>query len=436
MTDNQLEKKTNGRGKRLLLLGGSQWKDAIKLFADEYGVTLLATGNDQNAGIFEIADEQYNVNSTDADAMKKLIHDAKVDGVYMGGSETVINSACKYLNEMGLPCYCTHEQWELFQNKHNFKQLLKKHSLPVCPEYIVDPQNIGNSIHTSEFPVIVKPADGCGSSGFSVCHTADELEAAYKHAAENSPTGTVICEKFVKNQGVVIIYTFSNGKVIFSGVEDKYPVRYEKQGSYVAGLFVFESNYADELRSKYEANLTKLFNAVGLKEGTLWIEVFHDGDNWYFNEAGFRYGGSISVYPVDYVHNINQVYADIHYALTGDSQVEGFRSLIPDSYARGKKYGIYAVHAEAGILDSYVGKEELEGHKNVIKIFLTKPEKYKIESTGSFSQVVALIHFLFSSEAELKEMIDDIHSTFRVNDESGNNLIKRMLDLNKICILI
>lgn len=105
-----------GGSKRLLLLGGSQWKDAIKLYADEYGVTLLATGNDQSAGIFEIADEKYNVNSTDADAMKKLILDSKVDGVYMGGSETVINSACKYLNEIGLPCYCTHEQWKLFQH--------------------------------------------------------------------------------------------------------------------------------------------------------------------------------------------------------------------------------------------------------------------------------------------------------------------------------
>ena len=260
MTDKQLVKKQMAERKRLLLLGGSQWKDAIKLYADENDVTLLATGNDQSAGIFEIADERYNVNSTDADAMKKLIRDTKVDGVYMGGSETVINSACKYLNEMGLPCYCTHEQWELFQNKRNFKQLLKKHGLPVCPEYIVDPQNIGKSIQTTDFPVIVKPADGCGSSGFSVCYTADELETAYKHAADNSPTGTVICEKFVKNQGVVIIYTFSNGKVIFSGVEDKYPVRYEKQGSYVAGLFVFESNFADELRSRYESNLTELFN--------------------------------------------------------------------------------------------------------------------------------------------------------------------------------
>ena len=60
-------------GKRLLLLGGSLWKDVIKKIADEYGITLIATGNSQKAGIFEIASEKYAVNSTNAEEMKKLI---------------------------------------------------------------------------------------------------------------------------------------------------------------------------------------------------------------------------------------------------------------------------------------------------------------------------------------------------------------------------
>ncbi len=48
------------RGKRLLLLGGGTWKEAIKRIADEHGITLIATGNDKSGGIFSIADEGYN----------------------------------------------------------------------------------------------------------------------------------------------------------------------------------------------------------------------------------------------------------------------------------------------------------------------------------------------------------------------------------------
>ncbi len=48
-------------GKRLLILGGSLWKKAIKDFADENGIILIATGNDQTAVILEISDEKYNI---------------------------------------------------------------------------------------------------------------------------------------------------------------------------------------------------------------------------------------------------------------------------------------------------------------------------------------------------------------------------------------
>ena len=107
--------KKNLANKRLLLLGGSLWKKAIQDFAQEQGIILIATGNNHNAGIFEIADECYDVDSTNTEAMKQLIREKRIDGVYMGGSESVISTACGYLQELGLPCYCTREQWEYLQ---------------------------------------------------------------------------------------------------------------------------------------------------------------------------------------------------------------------------------------------------------------------------------------------------------------------------------
>ena len=58
-----------------------------------------------------------------------------------------------------------------------------------------------------------------------------------------------------------------------------------------------------------------MFKSIGLYEGSIWIEVFHDGDEYYFNEVGYRYGGSISVYPIDYLSGINQIYRDLYYAI-------------------------------------------------------------------------------------------------------------------------
>ena len=92
-----------------------------------------------------------------------------------------------------------------------------------------------------------------------VCYNAEKLVDGYNKVAINSPTQSVICEKFVKNTGVVVFYTFSNGKVIFSGLEDKYPVKFEKQGSYVGEFFSFESKYTKEYRERFNARIEKLF---------------------------------------------------------------------------------------------------------------------------------------------------------------------------------
>lgn len=424
--------KKNLANKRLLLLGGSLWKKAIQDFAQEQGIILIATGNNHNAGIFEIADECYDVDSTNTEAMKQLIREKRIDGVYMGGSESVISTACAYLQELGLPCYCTREQWEYLQNKEHFKRLCIEYGLPVVPKYDYELENPKRNIPDSAFPVITKPTDGCGSSGFSVCRNSEELRKGYAIARQASPTGSVIVEKFVKNDGVVVFYTFSNGKMYFSGLEDKYPVKYQKQGSYVGGLFVFESKLTQEFRLHFDEKIAEMFQSIGIREGSVWIEVFHDGENYYFNEVGFRYGGSVSIYPVDYFYQINQVAADIHYALTGESCISEHTSLIRSTLPRKKYYCIYPVHINAGTISSISGLDKIAQLENIVYLATTKYLHDRIESSGSFSQVFALVHFVCNTTEECIQTIDRIHQMLVVFDEHGNNMVNRMLDVGKI----
>lgn len=419
------------KGKRLLLLGGSMWKEAIAAFAKEHEITLIATGNNRSAGIFEIADEGYEVDSTDAPRMKQLITEKKIDGVYMGGSEPVISAACQYLNELDMPCYCTKQQWEYLQNKGNFKELCVKFGLPVVPRYVVTEQNL-EEIPADAYPVITKPADGCGSSGFSVCNDIASLKQGYEKAKADSATGSVIVEKFVKNEGVVVFLTFSNGELYFSGLENKYPVRYEKEGSYVAGLLTLESELTDQFRALFEDKIRGMMRAIGIREGSVWIEVFHDNGQYYFNEVGYRYGGTVSVYPVDYFYGINQVAADMYYALTGQSKISGHTSLIPSRLPKKKFYAVYPIHLNAGKIARIHGLEQLRGMENIVIVPTTKGPGDVVYQTGSFSQAYALVHMVFDTDQELKDTLDCIHDTLVVEEENGSNMIHRMLDLKRI----
>lgn len=417
-------------GKRLLILGGSLWKKTIKQFAEENNIVLVATGNDQSAGIFEIATEKYNVNSTDAAEMKKLIKEKNIDGVYMGGSETVISAACGYLNEMNMPCYCTKEQWNALQNKINFKKLCIQNNLPVVPQYEINENVI--SIDENEYPLIVKPADGCGSNGFSICKNESELKVGIYRAKKNSPTERVIVEKYVENMGNVVFYTVSNGIIYFSGLSDKYSVQYKKQGSYVGGLFIYESKYTNEFRKKFEKKIQKMINSIGIKEGSFWIEVFHNKEQYYFNEVGYRYGGSASIYPTNYMYGINQVAMDMHYALTGRSKINGYKSMFAADVLRKKYYAVYPIHIKAGEIAKIEGVENIECIKNIIEVLIVKNVGDKVLDTGSFNQAGALIHIVFDKKEELIEIINEIHNKLKFLDPTNNNLVNRMLDVSII----
>ena len=51
-----------------------------------------------------------------------------------------------------------------------------------------------------------------------------------------------------------------------------------------------------------------------------------------------------------------------------------------------------------------------------------------ITDSGSFGQVVCLVHFVYDTLDECKETINKIHNTLQALDVNGNNLLLRKLD--------
>lgn len=421
------------KGKRLLLLGSTVWKDLIKSFADYYGVRLYFAGL-YPAPLDDMVEEYYRIDTTAPEVMIPFVKENKFDGIYMGGSEFIVSHACTWINQLGLPCYCEKEQWDILQDKSRFKDLCIEYGLPVAPKYTINPDDIEGSVPEKAYPVITKPTDGSGSNGFSVCRDAEELKAGYKRAADNSPTGSVICEKYVNNHGLVVFFTFSNGEMHFVMTEDKTPVKYEKQGSYVAGLFTCPSRSESRFRALYEDKIRTLFSSIGIKEGTIWIEIFKDGENFYFNEVGYRHGGSFSFYSVDYMTGINQFFADLYYATTGDSLLYGFKSLIPENIKRGMSYCIYPVHCDAGKICREEGLDEVlqKYGNNIVFVPHQKNVGDDIADTGSFGQVICMFHFVYDGRDNLIEILSCIQNTYKVIDEKGCNIVLNKLNVAEL----
>lgn len=410
-------------GKKLLLLGGGTYIEAINSFVKSNNIKTISVSYDSNATIHKYSDKQYVTDSTNLEELKKIIEYEKIDGIYMGGHETVITKTCQFINNLGFPCYCNSEQWLLFQNKAKFKELLNKFELPTVQRFDYTPNNKCDIV----FPVITKPADGCGSCGFSVCNNYEELDKGYKYASDNSNTGEVIVENFVNNEGHVVFYSFSNGKPVFLLLQDKYPFKYVDHGSYVAGMHIYKSDCTEEFYNLFHNKLIKMFNFAGIKEGTIWIEVFHCNNNYYFNEAGYRYGGSLSMFPIDYFTGVNQVAADIHYALTGESKLYGFNHIVNCSKIK-KYYCVYSIYLKPGKIGKIEGLEKLR-NSNIIGVFKLKRDDAEIPNTGDFSQNFGFIHFVCDNRAEFDEIIKLINDTVSIHDINGNDMLIKHNDI-------
>ena len=73
--------------------------------------------------------------------------------------------------------------------------------------------------------------------------------------------------------------------------------------------------------------------------------------------------------------------------------------------------------------------EELKAMPDIVAIPILKSVGSTIKSTGSFDQVFASVHFVFDNKEELKQMVNIIHSTLKVFDENGINMIRKMVNI-------
>ena len=176
------------KGKRLLILGGSRISCEIVKHARAMGITTGVTDwySLETSPAKQMADEAYFVSTSNIEEIVDLINSRSFDGVITGFTDSTLPYYAEICERAGLPAYGTKEQFEVFTDKTRYKKLLEQFEIPTIPEYNVDGAYFEEAFEKIDYPVIVKPADGSGSKGITVCHNQDELRTAIAFASETS----------------------------------------------------------------------------------------------------------------------------------------------------------------------------------------------------------------------------------------------------------
>ena len=412
------------QGKRLLLLGGSNSIDDIRRFADHHGITLIATAHPRYGvtPLKAIADESYDVNAIDEVGLIDLIRDKRIDGIYPGNNEDIMPHAIAAAEGAGLPVYCSADMWDNCANKAKFKAMCTANGIPVAGVYDpAAPENI-------PYPVAVKPADSCGSQGFSICRSAAELPAAVENARKFSRTDTVLVEDFIPYNASIIHYTLVGGEAVFSGISDKKSMLLGKDAGSVMALQQFPSVDTDAYLRTLDKKVRNMFANNHMHDGPLWIEAFNDHGHFIFNEIGYRFGGSMTYHPVRYFYHFDQLEFMLRYALGEKPELTEMTELLPCGYPDGMHYSILPLHVHPGSISKILGESEVNALPNLYTYVPIHFVGDTISGTGTVHQVFCYLHILYKDMNDLQRTVSDVMDTLKVYDAEGRNLLFRLYE--------
>ena len=421
--------------KKMLILGGTLSSyDLVKL-AQSMGVYVIVA-DDQDSGIAkDIADEKIRISTTDIDALAQYVRDNHIDGVFCSPSEFNIRNAIQLCKQTDLPFYTTHEQWERCNNKRSVKQYCHRNGLPYIADLFQDGQDKSIVSSKCEFPVIVKPINGSGSHGVSVCQNAVELSDAIDKALQNSHTNEVMIEKYLDNGGRLFSfrYLLQDGECYPYLLMDTYVADPTDKKYLISAFSLAPSEYVDEFMAKADDKMRATLKDMGLKNGTVFAQAIHYDGDFYCHDMGYRLSGGITYHLSETLNGVNDMKMMLRYAL-------GEPMATPDELATinpapgGKVTGQLMVPIMNGTIASIHGLAELDKDPAVLTYVQYYHEGDTIDESalGTLSQQCARIYIVADTKDQLIAHVNRIQDNISIKDTDGNEMFTLRFDTNRL----
>ncbi len=424
------------KGKRLLVLGGTSASYDLVKIAKSMGIYVIVTDDSsQITSAKFLADEVANISTADIPGLVGLVKEKSIDGAFCGPSEFNIRNLVKLCKEADLPCYCTPEQWEMCSNKKTFKKYCVRNNVPTAEEYRIDSFTTENGDNNVEYPVIVKPVDGCSSKGISICNNRTEVLKAYELALSSSASGNAIIEQYIDNGGSIFSfrYILDDGNCYPYLAFDTYIVDPVERKYLISAFTYFPSKHIDILKKNLDADVRRMFKDMGLKNGTAFIQSIPYRNKIYCHEMGYRLSGGMIYKITESLMRINDMKMMIRFAL-GESIISSDEIQRIQTVTSNKPIAQLMIPLNCGTIKSIDGLEEIRNLKGVDDFL----QYYRVGDTIEKCHLGTLAqHFgRFTLSAEDKDsmvaLVNQIQDLLRITDTDGNNMYTLLFDTARL----
>lgn len=408
--------------KKLLVLGGNYSTISVVDYARELGFyVIVASNTDPNGEAKRIADESIDLDVADYVSVVEYIKSNNIDGVMTGASEFHILNMIRICKMANLPVYATEEQWNICQNKQSFKNLCREYGVPCVQEFSVD-----DDPSTFDYPIIVKPTDGCSARGITVCQNTEDYKNAIEKALEYSNEKKIIIEKFLENKGTTmsVRYIAINGELYLEAVGDRYVLESKNGKALITAAAFYPSKYTDFYIKEVDEKVKTMFKGLGLKNGVLFMESIANNDGIWFYEMGLRISGGMTYKITEQTNGINELKMLINYAATGKMCASNDIAKI-DPHFNDYFSASIAIPLKEGCISSIQGLEKIDSISEVGNItqYWTIGESILPKHIGTLDQLFARIPIITKGKKRLSEIMMEIKQNLSVKNKNDEEMI-------------
>ncbi|MCR5670828.1 MAG: ATP-grasp domain-containing protein [Butyrivibrio sp.] len=397
--------------KKLLILGDNVHSENLIRIAKERGIYTILTDNRaiERSPSKLVADEYWDISIRDTDALYERSKIEGVSGVLCGASEVCTEAVRTLCKRLDLPFWISDKAWEITNDKVKFKELCKKCGLPVAKDYKLDSELKQQDLEKIQYPVVVKPADGCSSVGMHVCNNEAELIEGYRDAYDRSSTKKVVVEKYISGMELGLIYMFHEGKPYFFSDFDFYG---DKDNGHPMAFGAEPSISHANFREKYESELSKLVAELDCREGSGFIQVLYNGKEEAVIEMNYRLaGGHFFNGRLLHEHMISCAFSE-----NADIDEKALSHRVQSF--------IYFIWLKNGVIKHIEGLDKIA--QNSAFLAMNPPKKTGEKVVAGTGMQQMLTGILFKAERDkAHEVVDFINETLLVTDEDGNDMVWR-----------
>ena len=406
--------------KKLLFLGiDSTTSDALA-YAKAKGVYTIITDHlEKNSSPLKAeADECWQINVTDLDALERRCRAENVAHIYAGSHELCLDCSKLLCERLGLPYYVSAEGWQAARDKACFKEYCGKVGLDVPRKYWIGGNPPRDAFAEIRFPVVVKPNDCTAKKGFSVVGSLEELWPAIDKALSFSDQKKIIVEDFIAGNLVTATFCNYNGKLTM--IDTMIGMHGDNNATSNFCFGVHQSRYNEDIQKRLLPLYEKLIREMNCRQGVCFIQsILRDGI-YYHLEIGYRLDGAGSWRHIERLTGYNQLKYMVDLALreaTGDSFSGNGATAGTEICA------CVAYWGRSSRICSIEGKQELVSRPDVIVRWDRFQEGDVIPNTADMTALTLMIEVFGNDYYEIGEKINEINHSLHYCNEKGEELL-------------